>query len=81
MHMDHYDPPSPPDDHLPERVLTNIWSVLEPLGNILKGSKMFKMVLVIFRNIGMLTKERQKSSNIVRKSFRGFRKGFGVSRD
>jgi hypothetical protein len=26
------------DDHLPERDVGNIWSVLEPLGNILKGS-------------------------------------------
>jgi hypothetical protein len=77
--MDHYGPPGPPNDHLPEKVLGNVWSVLKPLGNMLKGSKMFKMVLLIFGNIRVLTKERRISSDIVQKSFRGFWKGFGVS--
>jgi hypothetical protein len=36
-----YGPPGPPDDHLPEKVLINVWSILEPSGNMLKGSKMF----------------------------------------
>jgi hypothetical protein len=78
MHKDHYGPPGPPDDHLPKRVLGNVWSILEPVGNTLKGSKMFKMVLVMFGNIGVMIEERQKSSDIVRKSFRGSEKGFGV---
>jgi hypothetical protein len=26
------------DDHLPKRDLGNVWSVLEPLGNMLRGS-------------------------------------------
>jgi hypothetical protein len=45
MHRDHYGL----DDHLRERVLGNIWSVLEPLGSTLKGSKMFKMVFGYIR--------------------------------
>jgi hypothetical protein len=65
MHRDNYGPPGLHDDHLLERVLSNVWSVLEPLGNTLKGSKMFKMVLVIFENIGVLIKERWKNSHIV----------------
>jgi hypothetical protein len=81
MQMDHCGPPGPPDDHLSKRVLGNIWSVLEPLGDTLKGSKMFKMVLVIFGNIRVLTEERWKSFDIVQKSFGGFRKRFGVSRE
>jgi hypothetical protein len=44
MHMGHYGPLGHPDDHFPERVFSNIWSVIEPLGNTFKGSKMFKMV-------------------------------------
>jgi hypothetical protein len=27
-----------PDDYLPEIVLDNVWSILEPSGNTLKGS-------------------------------------------
>jgi hypothetical protein len=42
---------------------------------------MFKMVLVIFGNIQVLIKERWKSSDIVRKLFGGFQKGFGVLRE
>jgi hypothetical protein len=38
MHMDRYGSPDPPDDHLPERVLGNVFSVLEPLGNTLNAS-------------------------------------------
>jgi hypothetical protein len=81
MHMDHYGPLGPHDDHLLERVLSNVYSVLKPLGNMIKGSKMFKMVLVIFGNTRVLTKEGRKSSDIVRKSFRGFQKGLGVARN
>jgi hypothetical protein len=50
MHMDRYGSPGPLDDHLPERDLNNVLSVLEPLGNMLKGSLMLEMVLVIFEN-------------------------------
>jgi hypothetical protein len=49
------------------------------VGNTLKGSKMFKMVLVIFRKTGVLTEERRKSSDIVRKSFGGLQKEFWSS--
>jgi hypothetical protein len=38
MHMDRHGSLDPSDDHLSERVLRNVWSVLEPLGNTLKGS-------------------------------------------
>jgi hypothetical protein len=38
MHMDHHGYPDLIDDHLPERVLSNVCSVLEPSGNTLKGS-------------------------------------------
>jgi hypothetical protein len=44
----------------------------------LRDQRCFQMVLAIFGNIGVLTKERRKSSDIVQKSFGGFRKGFGV---
>jgi hypothetical protein len=39
MHMDHHRYPDLIDDHLPERVLGNVYSVLEPSGNTLKGSR------------------------------------------
>jgi hypothetical protein len=39
MHRDHHGYPYLIDDHLPERVLGNVCSVLEPLGNTLKGSQ------------------------------------------
>jgi hypothetical protein len=38
MHRDHHGSPDLIDDHLPERVLDNVCSVLEPSGNTLKGS-------------------------------------------
>jgi hypothetical protein len=63
MHRDHYGPPGPPDDQ--ERVLGNVWSVLKPWVTHLKDQICFKMVLLIFRNIGMLMEERRKSSDIV----------------
>jgi hypothetical protein len=50
MHKDHYGSPDPPDDHLPERDLDNVWSVHEPLGNMLRGSLILEMVLVISGN-------------------------------
>jgi hypothetical protein len=81
MHMDRYGPPGPPDDHLPERVLGNVWSVLEQWVTRLRETRCFKMVLVIFKNIRVLTKERRKSFDIVQKSFERFRKGFGVLLD
>jgi hypothetical protein len=39
MHMDCHGSPDPIDDHLLERVLRNVCSVLELLGNTLKGSR------------------------------------------
>jgi hypothetical protein len=36
VHMDHHGYPDLIDDHLPERVLGNVYSVLEPSGNTLK---------------------------------------------
>jgi hypothetical protein len=62
MHRDHYGPPGPPDDHLLERAIGNVYSILEPLGNMLKGSN---MVLVMFGNIEVLIEERRKSFDIV----------------
>jgi hypothetical protein len=50
MHRDRYGSLDPLYDHLPKRDLDNVWSVLEPLGNMLKGSLMLEMVLVIFGN-------------------------------
>jgi hypothetical protein len=38
MYRDHHGYPDLIDDHLPERVLGNVCSVLEPLGNTLKVS-------------------------------------------
>jgi hypothetical protein len=37
MHMGHHGYPNLIDDHLPERDLGNVYSVLKPLGNTLKG--------------------------------------------
>jgi hypothetical protein len=42
MHMDRYGPPGPPDDHLPERVLGNVWSVLEQWVTRLRETRCFK---------------------------------------
>jgi hypothetical protein len=39
MHRDHHGSLDPIDDHLPEIVLGNVFSVLEPSGKILKGSR------------------------------------------
>jgi hypothetical protein len=39
MHKGHHGSPDLTDDHLPERDLGNVWSVLKPLGNTLKGNK------------------------------------------
>jgi hypothetical protein len=39
MHKDHHRYPDLIDDHLLERVLGNVYCVLEPLGNTLKGSR------------------------------------------
>jgi hypothetical protein len=39
MHMGHQGYPDLINDYLPERDLGNFWSVLEPLGNTLKGSR------------------------------------------
>jgi hypothetical protein len=39
MHRGHHGYPDLIDAHLPERDLGNVWSVLEPLGNTLKGSR------------------------------------------
>jgi hypothetical protein len=38
MHRSHHESLDLTNDHLPERDLGNVWSVLEPLGNTLKGS-------------------------------------------
>jgi hypothetical protein len=38
MHMDRYGSPDSSDDDLLERFLGNVWSILEPSGNTLKGS-------------------------------------------
>jgi hypothetical protein len=38
MHKGHHRYPDPIDDHLPERVLGNVCSVLELLGSTPKGS-------------------------------------------
>jgi hypothetical protein len=39
VHGDHHGSPDLIDDHLSERVLGNVCSVLEPSGNTLKGSR------------------------------------------
>jgi hypothetical protein len=39
MHRVHHGYPDLIDDDLPERDLGNLWSVLEPLGNMPKGSR------------------------------------------
>jgi hypothetical protein len=39
MHRDHHGSPDPIDDHLLERDLGNVCSVLEPSGNTIKGSR------------------------------------------
>jgi hypothetical protein len=68
--------PGPSDDHLPERVLGNVWSVLGMGVTHLRDQRCFKMVLVIFGNIRVWTEERPKSSDIIRKSFGRFREEF-----
>jgi hypothetical protein len=40
MHKGHYGHWGPTDDHSTERCLGDVWSVLEPCGNTLKGSMM-----------------------------------------
>jgi hypothetical protein len=79
MHMDHYGPPGPPDDHLPQRVLDNVQSVLEPWVTCLRDQRCLRWFLVIFGNIVVLTEERKKSSDIVRKSPGRFWRGFRSS--
>jgi hypothetical protein len=49
MHRDHHGSPDPIDDHLLERVLCNVCSVLEPLGNTLRDLDA-RDGLVIFGN-------------------------------
>jgi hypothetical protein len=39
MHGDHHGFLDLIEDHLPERVLDNVFRILEPLGNTLKGSQ------------------------------------------
>jgi hypothetical protein len=39
MHMGHHRSPDPIDGHLSERVLSNVYHVLELSGNTLKGSR------------------------------------------
>jgi hypothetical protein len=39
MHRRYHGSPDLIDDHLPERVLGNVCSILEPSGNTLKGSR------------------------------------------
>jgi hypothetical protein len=38
IHRDHHGCPDSIDDHLPERILGNVWSILEPYGNTIKGA-------------------------------------------
>jgi hypothetical protein len=63
MHEGHHGHPGPSNDHLPERVLGNVWSVLEPGVAHLRDQRCFEMVLVIFRNIGVLMEERWNNIN------------------
>jgi hypothetical protein len=65
MHRDHYGPPGPLDDHLPERVLGNVWSVLEPWVIRLRDQFFLKMVLVIFGNIKSVDERETKKFDIV----------------
>jgi hypothetical protein len=60
MHSDHYGPPGPPDDHLPERVSIMSGVLLNHWVTRLRDQRCFKMVLVIFRNIEVLTKREGK---------------------
>jgi hypothetical protein len=76
MHMGHYGHPGPADDHSPERCLGDVWSILEPYRDTLKGSMIFKDGFGIFGIIGVLTRERWKSFVKVRRLFGGFRKEF-----
>jgi hypothetical protein len=62
MHRDHHRSPDPIDDHLVERVLGNVCSVLEPWSNTLKGSRCSRW----FGNIQkhrLMIYERGNSSN------------------
>jgi hypothetical protein len=47
-------------------------------GITLKGSMTCKIFFGTFGIVGVLTRERGKSSAVIRKLFVGFRKGFGV---
>jgi hypothetical protein len=62
MHMGHHRSPDPIDDHLPERVLDNVYSVLEPSGNTLKGSRCSRWFGNIQKRRVMIY-ERGNSSN------------------
>ena len=61
MHRGHYGHPGPADDHSLERCLGDVWSIPEPQGNTLKGSMMFKMVLVYSET---LEKREERTGNV-----------------
>jgi hypothetical protein len=65
MHRDHYGPLGPLDDHLPERVLGNVWSVLEPWVIRLRDQIFVKMASVIFGNIKSVDERETKKFDIV----------------
>jgi hypothetical protein len=62
MHSGHHGSPNPIDDHLLERVLGNVCSVLEPLGNTLKGSQCSRWFVNIQKRCVMIY-ERENISN------------------
>jgi hypothetical protein len=70
IHRDHHGCPDLVDDHLPERRLGNVWTILSHKVTQNKGV----MTLICFWN--WLTGANQKSSTKIRKSFEGFRKEF-----
>jgi hypothetical protein len=81
MHRGHYGHPGPADDHWSERCLDHVWSVPEPEGNTLKGSMMLGDVFGIFGIVGVMRRERRKSSVLIRSLFGGFRKEFQSNGD
>jgi hypothetical protein len=62
MHMGRHGSPDPMDDHLLERVLHNVCSILEPSGNTLKGSRCSRWFGNIRKHRVMIY-ERRNSSN------------------
>jgi hypothetical protein len=53
IHRDHHGSPDSPDDHLSERVLGNVWSVLEPLVTHLRDHRCLRWFLLYSKTLSV----------------------------